>query len=113
GSPPSKLRKFTGIIACPNTIAPICGSDDVTYSNECEIYNDLHCGSDGKTYKNKCEFCTNYSAQTEICPMIYQPHCGSDGETYGSQCNFCISAFNSNGHCKKKTRQMLLIFRDN
>ncbi|KAF7249560.1 Ovoinhibitor [Varanus komodoensis] len=50
-------EKVTGIIACPNTIAPICGSDDVTYSNECEICkkNMERNRNIGKKHNGECE----------------------------------------------------------
>jgi len=62
---------------CPLDIwAPVCGSDNITYSYSCFA----ECA--GVEYTDgECEIIEDC-----ICPMIYAPVCGSDGITYGNSC---------------------------
>ena len=70
---------------CFNTIAPVCGSNGVTYLNSCyaeaagvTVYSEGTCfgGCIDPTQINP----------TAICPTYYQPVCGCNGETYANAC---------------------------
>uniref|UniRef100_A0A8D0DWE4 Kazal-like domain-containing protein n=1 Tax=Salvator merianae TaxID=96440 RepID=A0A8D0DWE4_SALMN len=90
--------------ACHRIYKPLCGTDDITYANECELCNSNliwcrlklhpHLSSIGCTK----EYCAGFSPESLMCPMNYQPLCGSDGKTYNNKCDFCINAlFSSKG----------------
>ncbi|CAK1551509.1 unnamed protein product [Leptosia nina] len=78
---------------CAKIYLPICGSDDKTYDNECE----LKCSNN----KNKIEVSIAYNGECKkddgecpdgkcqddcFCPFYYRPVCGSDGITYENEC---------------------------
>eukprot|EP00644_Phytophthora_capsici_P003693 jgi/Phyca11/511348/fgenesh2_kg.PHYCAscaffold_82_\ len=80
---------------CSDQHLPVCGSNGVTYTNECfllladcdspEFITKVHDGECGiTTYPS-----TSGSGSTgcpDVCPAIYQPVCGSDGVTYSNDC---------------------------
>ncbi|XP_032216637.1 agrin isoform X13 [Mustela erminea] len=96
--------------ACPAVVAPVCGSDASTYSNECELQRAQcsqqrrirllsrgPCGSRDPCANVTCSFgstCVRSAdGQTAscLCPAACQgppdgPVCGSDGADYPSQC---------------------------
>ncbi|XP_044919398.1 agrin isoform X12 [Mustela putorius furo] len=96
--------------ACPAVVAPVCGSDASTYSNECELQRAQcsqqrrirllsrgPCGSRDPCANVTCSFgstCVRSAdGQTAscLCPTNCQgppdgPVCGSDGADYPSQC---------------------------
>ncbi|XP_030743825.1 agrin [Echinops telfairi] len=96
--------------ACPSVVAPVCGSDASTYSNECELQraqcsqqrrirllNRGACGSRDPCSNVTCSFgstCTRSAdGQTAVClcptscPGASEGTvCGSDGADYPSQC---------------------------
>ena len=92
---------------CPRIYDPVCGCDDMTYSNDCvahskgvDVAYDGKCQTSGQscggTTCTKQQYCdysgTNCSgsgtckAKPQVCPSIYDPVCGCDDMTYSNEC---------------------------
>ncbi|KAJ7306392.1 hypothetical protein JRQ81_009738 [Phrynocephalus forsythii] len=96
---------------CPSVVAPVCGSDYSTYSNECELEKaQCHqqrrikviskgaCGSKDPCAEVTCSFGSTCARSTDglsakcICPtscsgVPENTVCGSDGKDYRSECH--------------------------
>lgn len=67
---------------CNPTWEPVCGSDDHTYGNLCELTS-LSCLAKTAvtvSYQGECVKCN------KICHPTWVPVCGTDGVTYGNLC---------------------------
>ncbi|XP_010128482.1 PREDICTED: serine protease inhibitor Kazal-type 7 [Chlamydotis macqueenii] len=88
-------------LACPRNYEPVCGTDNVTYPNECTLCREIlrHRVRD-KKHDGRCVKldCTGYlrssSGRAIPCTLDYMPICGTDGITYKNKCDFCNAVAN-------------------
>nr|XP_057941190.1 agrin isoform X4 [Doryrhamphus excisus] len=109
-SDPSEARCICKRVDCPSLVAPVCGSDSSTYSNECELEKaQCHtqrrikvlrkgpcslkdpCAEVTCSYGSTCVQSTDGLSAKCMCPLgcegkPEQTVCGSDGNDYHNEC---------------------------
>ncbi|KAM6122937.1 double-headed protease inhibitor, submandibular gland-like [Phoenicopterus ruber ruber] len=84
------------LVACPRNYEPVCGTNGVTYPNECSLCREMFRNRaldkkhDGRCVKLDCTgYLRSRPGQTIPCGLDYMPICGTNGITYRNKCNFC------------------------
>ncbi|XP_027752165.1 ovoinhibitor-like isoform X3 [Empidonax traillii] len=104
------------LVSCPRNLNPVCGTDGITYDNECGIcaHNGEQRTHVGKKHSGQCRQetsdidCSQYPSRKVKggkdlvrCPRILRPVCGTDGFTYDNECSICAHNVQYETHVKK------------
>ncbi|XP_017782598.1 PREDICTED: serine protease inhibitor dipetalogastin-like [Nicrophorus vespilloides] len=98
---------------CPMDYRPICGSNGVTYGNQCDFDNyKLSDATAFVAYKGRCKI-TVPSVPECKCDPKYQPVCGTDAVTYHNRCLLECSKHNDRilfylyeGRCEENQKRI-------
>lgn len=97
---------------CTREYRPVCASDMVTYSNDCQFQcQKKHNPALERRFYGECQKNEKLEISNEIsnidsgrqkclCTLEFSPICGSDGRTYTNQCDF---------NCKREINKQLKI----
>ncbi|OXB61393.1 hypothetical protein ASZ78_000261 [Callipepla squamata] len=88
-------------LACPRIFQPVCGTDNVTYPNECSLCRQmLRSKAVYKKHDGRCVKvdCTGYMRATSglgtACSQQYSPLYATNGVIYSNKCTFCSAVAN-------------------
>ncbi|POI34208.1 hypothetical protein CIB84_002040 [Bambusicola thoracicus] len=91
----------SGNLACPRIFQPVCGTNNVTYPNECSLCREiLRSGTVDKKHDGRCVKvdCTGYMRTTDglgtACIQQYSPLYATNGVIYSNKCTFCSAVAN-------------------
>ncbi|NXX38752.1 IOV7 protein, partial [Tricholaema leucomelas] len=114
--PTEKTKDGKVLVSCPRNLSPVCGTDGITYDNECGIcaHNGEHRTRVSKKHNGKCRpetseiDCSQYPSKMTKggkalirCPRFLVPVCGTDGFTYDNECGICAHNAEHGTHVKK------------